>query len=129
MPKECFRTLFSNQSESFVNVIFNNNNNKEQTVDLAVTGDICWQYGTSTVGGGNTLYQVTAISCPALSVDNPTEYAWKLYPNPTSNIVRFTISEDTNRVELISVFEEKLQQLSVLKTNMEFDISTYPTGI
>ena len=72
----------TNQSENIINVVFNNNNNKEQTTDLSTSNDICWQYGTSTTEGGNTIYAANAITCPSTAIINVAEEdILNLYPS------------------------------------------------
>ena len=120
----------TNQSENIINVVFNNNNNKEQTTDLSTSNDICWQYGTSTTRGGNTIYAANAITCPSTAIINVAEEdILNLYPNPTSNTVHFITPENANRIVIYSAFGEQMQHTTVFKRNIELDFSSYPTGI
>jgi len=120
----------TNQTANTVGIVFNNNNLSQQTKDLSASASTCWEYGTSTISGNNTLYDAMVTTCPGTDVDNPIEDTWNLYPNPTRDLIHFKIPVNTSNISITSALGVKL----IFKTKtadetLEMDISTYPTGI
>ncbi|NLO70530.1 MAG: starch-binding protein [Porphyromonadaceae bacterium] len=109
-----------------INVIFNNNNNNEQTYDLTASSNICWISGNSTPEGANIKYTVSVVDC-ATSVKNLNLISWRLYPNPSNGIVNIDLENNVKRVEVISVLGTKV--LSIEQNVNQLDLTAYPSGL
>ena len=111
-----------------VYVIFNNGNgttSTEQTVDLSTSGNICWEYS-----GTSSKYNATVNSSCTTAVENPTEDSWNLYPNPTNNITRFSIPDNTTNVTVMTVLGKQLKvAIPLNQPQAEVDLSNYPSGV
>ncbi len=118
----------SNMTQPTVYVIFNNGNgttSTEQTVDLSTSGNICWEYS-----GTSSKYNATVNSSCTTAVENPTEDSWNLYPNPTNNITRFSIPDNTTNVTVMTVLGKQLKvAIPLNQPQAEVDLSNYPSGV
>jgi len=120
----------TNFTQPTVNVIFNNKNNKEQTVDLSTSENICWTYGTSSISGSNTVYSCTVDPSCTTGVELHKTNTLKIYPNPTQGIVYFPVSQEIENITVTSAlgitckipFSRKSDAYAV-------DLSNFPSGI
>jgi len=120
----------TNHTANSIGIVFNNNNLNQQTKDLSASASTCWESGSSTISGINTLYDAVASSCSGTNVDNPIEEAWNLYPNPTHDRVHFTIPANTSKISVTSALGGKLNvKTTTVKENAEIDLSSYAAGI
>jgi len=120
----------ANQTANSIGIVFNNNNLSQQTKDLSATASTCWEYGTSTISGNNTIYDAVASTCPGTNIENPIEEAWNLYPNPTHNRIHFTLPVNTSKISITSALGTKLVlKATTADEKAEMDLSSYPTGV
>ncbi len=80
-----------------LNIIFNNNNNKQQTKNITVTASTCYEINTADSGTdiyGNTTYGVkTSTSC-LTDVEDTTDEEFAIYPNPTTGELNISGSKE-----------------------------------
>lgn len=118
----------TNFTQPTVNVIFNNSNNKEQTVDLSTTGNICWKFGSvASTAGGITKYNADVDANCNSAVQKIAADSWRIYPNPTNGKLNFDVPENVNKVVITSTIGTKVGEME-LKTK-QMDITSYPSGM
>ncbi|MBP7152554.1 MAG: chitobiase/beta-hexosaminidase C-terminal domain-containing protein [Paludibacteraceae bacterium] len=120
----------TNFTQPVVNVIFNNNNKKEQTVDLSTSENICWTYGTSSVSGSNTVYSCTVDPSCITAVEQHETDTWKIYPNPTRGIVYLSVTEEVEHIMVTSALGVTFEIPFIRESNVnKIDLSNFPAGI
>lgn len=118
----------TNFTQPTVNVIFNNNNNKEQTVDLSTTGNICWKFGTvASTANGTTKYNADVDGSCTSAVENIAANSWRVYPNPTTGKINFDVPDNITKAIISSTLGAKIGEIMLL--NKQVDISNYPSGM
>lgn len=110
-----------------INVIFNNNNKGEQTVDLTTSSNICWKYGSIATTTPNVKYNADVVECSSgigeISAEN-----WRIFPNPTYGKLYFELPENINTVTVTSLLGEKIKETKA-SVSKQIDLTSYPTGM
>ena len=85
------------------------------------------------VNGGNNIYNqnipsASSINFETLSLENPTatELDFKIYPNPTSDIVHIDTNIQYNSIELYDILGKRI--FSIKNTN-NIDVSKLKSGL
>ncbi|VBB48361.1 putative Alpha amylase catalytic domain / Fn3-associated multi-domain protein [uncultured Paludibacter sp.] len=117
----------TNFTQPTINVIFNNANKGEQTVDLSTTDNICWNVGSVAATSPNVKYNADVDASCVTAVEKIPADNWKIYPNPTSGILHLDLPETVNKVVISSVLGAKIKELEVM--SKQIDISSYPSGM
>jgi alpha-amylase len=117
----------SNRTANSVGIVFSNRGT-EQTVDLSTNADICWESGTAS-GTAPKKYAVTVVTCTT-DIENVMDNSWKLYPNPTRDIVHFSIPDNANNIVVFSTLGKHIKvNISTLQQKAEIDLSACVPGI
>lgn len=118
----------TNFTQPTINVIFNNNNNKEQTIDLSTSEDICWIYGSvASTSGGVTKYNADVNASCATAVETIPADSWRIYPNPTTGKLNLNVPDNVNKVVITSLVGAKVGEMEL--KSKQIDISSYPSGM
>lgn len=107
----------TNHTQFRVNIIFNNASGAsatEQTQDLSVTADICWQ------AVGTNQYGVETVSCPGTNVENHYVRLFSIYPNPARESVRINTDEQIRSV----VMFDSMGRMHRMQVNADNQIDT-----
>jgi alpha-amylase len=108
-----------------IGVIFNNGASA-QTVDLNTSTDKCWDAGLKS--GAN--YTAIETACLFTGVDNKAESNWRIYPNPTHDLIYFNMPAGLDEVTLTSAVGKKLPVKPILTSgSSQIDLSGYPSGV
>ncbi|MHC1777039.1 MAG: alpha-amylase family glycosyl hydrolase [Lentimicrobium sp.] len=111
-----------------IGVVFNNGatTSTQQTVDLFTSEDKCWDAGTLT--GGK--YTATEVPCPTVGIADPEGLNWNIYPNPTHDVVYFTLPDNFREVVVTSVLGRQLNIKTSRDSNTcRLDLSGVPDGV
>ncbi len=111
-----------------IGVVFNNGatSSTQQTVDLFTSEDKCWDAGTLT--GGK--YTATEVPCPTVGITDPEGIKCNIYPNPTHDVVNFTLPDNFREVVVTSVLGRQLNIKPFRDSNTcRLDLTGYPSGV
>lgn len=98
----------------------------QQTVDLFTSEDKCWDAGPLTSGK----YTANEVTCPPVGLEDPENFTWNIYPNPTHDKVIFNIPENTRNVTVSSTIGHQLAINSSWSSNScQIDLSDFPSGV
>ena len=114
----------TNHTQLRVNIIFNNASGtaaSEQTEDLSVTADICWQ------AVGSNKYGVETVNCPGTNVENNYIRLFNIYPNPGKETVRINTNETLRAVTMY----DNMGRMHRMQLNADnsLDISNMAAGL
>ncbi len=111
-----------------IGVVFNNGvgTSPPQTVNLSASTNMCWDAGAFV----NGKYTATEAVCVTTGIDNPTVANWKIYPNPTHDIVNLFGSSDVEKITVTSAMGQQLPVKKLLTSgSCRIDLSGYPSGV
>ena len=109
-----------------IGVVFNNGAGTSQTVDLSASKDMCWDAGLLS----DVKYTANEVTCIITGIENLPDASWKIYPNPTHDIIYFTVPSDVNNITVTYAIGSKLlMKTEVTKGSGMIDLSSYPSGV
>ena len=111
-----------------IGIVFNNGvgSSPPQTIDLSTSADKCWDAGEL----ANNRYNANEVTCLVTGIENPTDASWKIYPNPTHDLINFSVPSDLNKITVTSALGRQLQVKSnIISGSCQMDLSAYPSGV
>jgi len=110
-----------------IGIVFNNGTGTSQTYDLSTSTYMCWDAG---VPSGTKYYTALETTCLFTGIDNPAEGLLRFYPNPTHDLIYFTIPKGYDNVIVTSSIGNKLLVKPALTSGFcQIDLSGYPAGV
>ena len=109
-----------------IGIVFNNGAGSSQTVDLSASANKCWDADASP----GSPYTATEVTCLFTGIENTADANWKIYPNPSKDLIKFSLSSDVKSIKVTSALG---RQISVKPTfiadSCQIDLSAYPSGV
>jgi len=116
----------TNHTVPKVNFIFNNGSGTEQTDDLSTYSDGCWEYGAQS---GNK-YIGVRITCLSTGINNLDENLWKLYPNPTNQLLNVEMNSRITKIRVYNTLGIEINvETNYKQDKAETNISHIPQGL
>ncbi len=117
-------------TNSGFSIVFNNGDNKEQTVDITnVTGTVCYQTTTST-GTSPKKYNVEVITGCSTGIDTEKQAsaAISIYPNPAKESVTIESDNNISEVRIYSIYGTLVKSVYVNSNSQTIELSGLPAG-
>jgi len=109
-----------------IGIVFNNGAGSSQTVDLSASKDMCWEADASP----GSPYTATEVTCLFTGIENPSDASWKIYPNPTHDLINFPLPADVNKIKVTSALGSQLPvKPTFISGSCQIDLSAYPSGV
>ncbi len=117
-------------TNSGFSIVFNNGDNKEQTVNITnVTGTVCYQTTTST-GTSPKKYNVEVITGCSTGIDTEKQAsaAISIYPNPAKESVTIESDNNISEVRIYSIYGTLVKSVYVNSNSQTIELSGLPAG-
>jgi alpha-amylase len=125
-----YTITLDNVTASTLGVVFNNGNtsgDKQQTVDLFTTKDICWEVAsTFTTEGDTKKFDASEVNCSGSAIAHvDVSETLRIYPNPATTQLNISTDKVIRSVEIRSVSGNLLKKT----TEKQISISDIPQGL